>query len=284
MVFKFKKVEECHWVLKNGPWVLGGNKPLILKEWRTGMSIDWSSFESVPVWVKIVDIDPIFISSKNMLEIIGNMVGKPISMDHVTYEVEKIYFARMLVEVTREEAMRKEVILESYDGTIYKHRVEFEWLPWNCSNCKTFGHSTHFCKEETDIREDKRLEHGILEWRPKASLKNPMEKKTWAQVVDRRSSKSDTKGVDNVGSKKEIEKGPLASTSGHMKKLANERSKYGIDKRENVPTLEKSSKVAHRATRENIQRPPPTAQGKGKEIMISSSYPKEKGKGRMEEE
>lgn len=73
MIFKFKKIEECNWVLRNGPWMLGGNKPLILKQCRTGISIDWTSFESVPVWVKIIDIDPIFISSKQMINIIGNM-------------------------------------------------------------------------------------------------------------------------------------------------------------------------------------------------------------------
>lgn len=44
MVFKFNTKEECLWVLENGPWLIGGNKSLILKEWRTDMSIDWSSF------------------------------------------------------------------------------------------------------------------------------------------------------------------------------------------------------------------------------------------------
>lgn len=107
------------------------------------------SFRSVPIWVKILDIDPIFLSSKHMPDVIGNMIGKPISTDHITFEVEKISYARMLVEVNLEEVKRKEIMLESYNRTIYKHKVEFEWIPWMCSNCNVFGHSPRFCKWNT---------------------------------------------------------------------------------------------------------------------------------------
>lgn len=156
-VIKFKSMEDRRWVLTNGPWMIDGHKSFILKEWSTGMSIDWSSFASVPVWVKVLDIDPIFLSSKRMLEVIGNMIGKPISSDHISYEVEKLSYARLLVEVTLEDLKRKEVVLQSYDGKIYKHRVEFEWIPWNCSICNIFGHSMRFCShKETEMDESGR--------------------------------------------------------------------------------------------------------------------------------
>lgn len=68
------------------------------------------------------------LSSKHLLEIIGNMIGKPIIIDNITLEVEKLSYARILVEVTQEEINRTEVVLESYDGTIYKRKVDFEWV------------------------------------------------------------------------------------------------------------------------------------------------------------
>lgn len=92
-VFKFHSVEDRLWVLQNGPWIVGGNKPLILKTWKTGEAIDWASFKSVPVWAKIVDIDPMLLSSNHMPEVIGNMIGKPISIDRITHEVEKLSYA-----------------------------------------------------------------------------------------------------------------------------------------------------------------------------------------------
>lgn len=145
MVLKFKTIEDRSWVLNRRPWIIGGNKTLILKEWTTDMKIDWSLLESIPVWVKILDIDPIFLSSNHMLEVIGKMIGKSVSIDLITKDVEKLSYARLLVEVTSEEAKRVEVVLESYNGTVYKHKIEFEWMPWSCDNCKVFGHSTHYC-------------------------------------------------------------------------------------------------------------------------------------------
>lgn len=145
LVMKFKSIKDRSWVLSNGPWLIDGHKSLILQEWSTGMSTDWESFKSVPLWVKILDIDPIFLSSKNILEVIGNMIGKPISVDHMTKDVEKLSYACLLVEVTLEESKRKEVVLQSYNGKVYKHKVEFEWIPWNCGTCNAFGHSPRFC-------------------------------------------------------------------------------------------------------------------------------------------
>lgn len=116
------------------------------------MAIDWSSFNSIPVWAKVMDIDPIFLSSKHMLGVIGNMIGKPISVDSITIEVDKISFARFLVGVTLVETRRTEVLLESYNGTLYKHRVEFEWLPWSCGICSTFGHTDPFFMQNAHER------------------------------------------------------------------------------------------------------------------------------------
>lgn len=189
MVFKFKTKEDHHWVLHNGPWLIRGTKPLLLKEWKTDMSIDWKSFESVPLWVKILDIDPIFLSSKHMLEVIGNMIGKPISTDHISNEVEKISYARILVEVMVKEVKRKEVVLESYDGMVYNHKVEFEWIPWHCKNCDTFGHTHTFCLAREIVKNERCHFHARRVWRPRALINNKSsERRTWAQVVDRKPS------------------------------------------------------------------------------------------------
>lgn len=144
MVFKFGSTKDRLWVLENGPWLVGGNKSPIVKEWCTGMPIDWTSFQSVPVWAKILDIDLMLLSLNHMIKVIGNMIGKPLSVDRIIKEVEKLSYALILVEVTLEESKRREVLLESYKGTIYKNKVEFEWIPMSCEKCQLFGHSTQY--------------------------------------------------------------------------------------------------------------------------------------------
>lgn len=142
-VFKYNSLEDRLWVLENGPWLVGGCKPLILKAWKTGEAIDWTSFKLVPVWAKIVDIDLMLLSFNHMREVIGKMIGKLISIDRITNEVEKLSFARILVEVSLHEIKRDEVMLESYNRTIYKHKVEFKWVPRSCETCNLFGHLMH---------------------------------------------------------------------------------------------------------------------------------------------
>lgn len=199
MVLKFKNIEDRSWVLNRGPWTIGGNKTLIIKEWSTGMKIDWSSFESIPVWVKILDIDPIFLSSSHMLNVIGNMIGKPIIKDHIT-NVEKLSYARMLVEVTIEETKRSEVVLESYDGTVYKHKVEFEWLPWACDNCNIFGHSTYYCNKLRAAYKEPNPEAPHIKtgrtWKPRGPITKPAPSMSWAQVVSEPGSSNGTRGLD----------------------------------------------------------------------------------------
>lgn len=208
LVLKFSSDKDRLWVLKHGPWLVGGNKTLILKEWSTGMAIDWTSFESIPVWAKVIDIDPMLLSSNHMMEVIGNMIGRPISVDHITNEVGKISFARILVEITWEEAKRTEVVLESYNGTLYKHKVEFEWLPWMCDTCNTFGHSTLFCKNKKLAKVFSPQGHGSRDLGSKNLMNTFGVHKTWAQVVDRQGQ-----GLMHTTSRKEKSKEKMATSN-----------------------------------------------------------------------
>lgn len=124
-----------------------------------------------------------------MLEVIGNMIGKPISIDHITYEVGKFSYACILVEVTSEEAKRKEVILESYNGTIYKHNVEFEWLPWTCHTCNVFGHST-FLPLRREARDAQLHERGMKDRKVDHLGGHVTSKMSWAQVASKANSPS----------------------------------------------------------------------------------------------
>lgn len=89
---------------------------------------------------------------------IGNMIGRPISTDTITNEVEKLSYARILVEV----------VLESYNGTIYKHKVGFEWVPWHCESCNSFGHSTHFCNLRNLPNQQETSQRGSMHRQPKS--------------------------------------------------------------------------------------------------------------------
>nr|GEV15063.1 hypothetical protein [Tanacetum cinerariifolium] len=62
----------------------------------------------------------------------------------------RINFARALVEISIDNVMKQKVsmAIPVEDGTSYIKeviRVEYEWKPTHCTNCKTFGHSLNTC-------------------------------------------------------------------------------------------------------------------------------------------
>lgn len=63
------------------------------------------------------------------------------------------------MEVTLEESKRREVVLESYKGIIYRHKVEFEWVPRSCEKCQLFGHSTLHCELNDQPQEPAEASH-----------------------------------------------------------------------------------------------------------------------------
>ena len=46
---RFTILEDLEWVMKTGPWMLDGNKPLMLRRWEDGVRMDMRSFDKVPV-------------------------------------------------------------------------------------------------------------------------------------------------------------------------------------------------------------------------------------------
>lgn len=117
-IMKFAKIEDRKWVMDNGPWLIGGFKPLMLKEWYPGTVFSWSAFDSVLTWAILPNLDPIFHSA-HMLSVIGSVIGIHVCMDKRTTSKSRLPFARILVEVDAKQAKRSEVNLKGPDGKMF---------------------------------------------------------------------------------------------------------------------------------------------------------------------
>ncbi|GJR66791.1 RNA-directed DNA polymerase, eukaryota, reverse transcriptase zinc-binding domain protein [Tanacetum coccineum] len=83
-------------------------------------------------------------------------IGKPMLMDKLTKErclkkAGKLYFTRVLVEVSSEDALPHFLEIEypqigDKPARIGKLDVKYQWIPPQCSHYKTFGHTTVSCK------------------------------------------------------------------------------------------------------------------------------------------
>ncbi|GJR23305.1 putative reverse transcriptase domain, reverse transcriptase zinc-binding domain protein [Tanacetum coccineum] len=108
----------------------------------------------VPVWVKLHGV-PVLAYSDVGLSLIATQIGKPIMLDAFTSLMcveswGRISFTRALIEVSAKSSLKTEVVMaipnDEDDGhTKEVIRVEYEWTPPHCVDCKNFGHSIKQC-------------------------------------------------------------------------------------------------------------------------------------------
>nr|GEV46718.1 hypothetical protein [Tanacetum cinerariifolium] len=135
--------------------------PITLSKWSPSVSLKRGEVTKVPVWVKLYNV-PILAYSEDGLSLIGTQFGKPIILDAFTSSMcveswGRISFAQALIEIDAAVGLKKEVIMaipkEEGDGYIKEVvRVEYEWKPPHCVDCKSFGHDTNLCPKR--VREE----------------------------------------------------------------------------------------------------------------------------------
>ncbi|GJT49931.1 reverse transcriptase domain-containing protein [Tanacetum coccineum] len=108
----------------------------------------------VPVWVKLHGV-PVLAYSDDGLSLIATKIGKPIMLDAFTSFMcveswGRISFARALIEVSVDYVLKKEVVMaipneedEGYTREVI--RVEYEWKPPHCVDCKFFRYESTTC-------------------------------------------------------------------------------------------------------------------------------------------
>nr|GEW15581.1 hypothetical protein [Tanacetum cinerariifolium] len=147
-------------VIEKGPWMIR-KSPIILSKWSPSVSLKRGEVTKVLIWVKMYNV-PILAYSEDGLSLFGTQIGKPIMLDAFTSSMcveswGRISFARALIEIDAVVGLKKEVTMaipeEEGDGYIKEVvRVEYDWKPPHCVDCKSFGHDTSLCPKH--VREE----------------------------------------------------------------------------------------------------------------------------------
>ncbi|GFY87685.1 hypothetical protein Acr_05g0013240 [Actinidia rufa] len=113
IVFQFSSIEDQDAVLDNGPYMIYGC-PLLLKS-----------------------MDKYF------------NFGKPIHMDKLTTQKERVTYARCLVEIDMAKKLVHSVDLLLPEAGVHQQMIYYENLPKYCPLCKMVGHTKENCKSIT---------------------------------------------------------------------------------------------------------------------------------------
>ncbi|GFZ21584.1 hypothetical protein Acr_29g0007460 [Actinidia rufa] len=100
-----------------------------------------------PVWVQLRYV-PLDMWNAKSFGKICSIIGKPIHMDKMTTQKERVTYARCLVEIdmTKEIKHTVKVNLNFSGEGIYEQPIFYENLPRFCTHCRTMGHTKEGCK------------------------------------------------------------------------------------------------------------------------------------------
>ncbi|KAL0315110.1 UNVERIFIED_CONTAM: hypothetical protein Scaly_2889800 [Sesamum calycinum] len=82
----------------------------------------------------------------NALGKIGSRLGTPIAMDSLTMRMERVSYARILVEVDASKALVDHVEFKLPNGVTRRQPVVYEYTPKFCTECNRFGHHKNSCR------------------------------------------------------------------------------------------------------------------------------------------
>ncbi|KAK4397732.1 hypothetical protein Sango_1248700 [Sesamum angolense] len=98
-----------------------------------------------PVWATLPSL-PLECWHPNALGKIGSRLGTPIAMDSLMMKMERVSYARILVEVDASKKLVDHVEFILPNGVVRKQPIVYEYTPKFCSTCNHFGHLNESCQ------------------------------------------------------------------------------------------------------------------------------------------
>ncbi|XP_062114462.1 uncharacterized protein LOC133825549 [Humulus lupulus] len=143
---RFNTVEQRDNVLKNGIMFFD-KKPLIMKPWTAHEDFRKEDIQRVPVWIQLANLELKYWGEKTLFKIVSQ-IGKPLKVDPITKQKEKLNFARVMIEVTISQSFPSVISFINEHNRQTDVIVNYEWKPTICSQCKGMGHETSMCEKK----------------------------------------------------------------------------------------------------------------------------------------
>ncbi|XP_060179602.1 uncharacterized protein LOC132609567 [Lycium barbarum] len=115
-------------------------KPIVMKGWELDVEMNKTMVEKVPVWVRLEGLELKYWGQTALMKI-ASLIGKLVKIDSAKNMRERLIYARIMVEVTLNQACPDFVMFENEKGQIIEQEVTYKWRPVLCAHCKNFGHT-----------------------------------------------------------------------------------------------------------------------------------------------
>lgn len=143
-MFLFSCEDDRRMIIQADPIIMR-NKLFIVKQWDPTVSNICGSVTSVPIWIHIYNI-PLAAWSPLGINWLAGRIGCVKCLDESTERMERLTYAKALVEVTPIIDLVDSFQVLCKDGTKQTVFVDYQWRPQACKTCKVFGHDISSCK------------------------------------------------------------------------------------------------------------------------------------------
>ncbi|KAL2246110.1 UNVERIFIED_CONTAM: hypothetical protein Sindi_2879200 [Sesamum indicum] len=144
LIFHFARKEDRKQILSGGPYFIY-RRPLLLKHMLYCFEFKEDDISLIPVWATLPSL-PLECWHPNALGMIGSRIGNPIAMDSLMMKMEKVSYARILVEVDGSKKFVDQVEFVMPNGITRKQPVVYEFTTKFCTECNRFGHLQETCQ------------------------------------------------------------------------------------------------------------------------------------------
>lgn len=133
LVYKFKHVDNKLVVLANGPYLVY-DRPLIIKAMPEYFDFGTAEMSDVPVWVKFPNLLLKCLSPRCLFKI-ASKLGKPIQSEQLTFNMSRISYVRVLMELDLLADLKSSTVINLLNGVTLNQPVLYETMPRLCKLC-----------------------------------------------------------------------------------------------------------------------------------------------------
>ncbi|XP_019263163.1 PREDICTED: uncharacterized protein LOC109240928 [Nicotiana attenuata] len=174
-LLKFNTLEVRDEVLYSVPHTIN-NKPIIIKPWKANFNFDEEVLRMVPLWVQFPEL-PLNCWELETLSRISSVLRNQVYADECTSRVERISFARVLVEIDVTVPLPRMIKVQGPTGRNFEQEVWYDWVLDYCEVCLQVGHGCNN-SYESQIPEQKQKhkekpvkkvipKNQVMEWKAK---------------------------------------------------------------------------------------------------------------------
>ena len=112
------------------------------------MSYEKESLSTIPIWVRFPKLNVKYWGKKSLTKLVG-MPGPVLKVDGATSNKERMFYARVLVDLNITKGFHDSIYYENEHGELVSEPVTYDWKPSWCSKCNQIGHQTDLCKADS---------------------------------------------------------------------------------------------------------------------------------------